>query len=59
MSGHKVKEEDLVRLELEGELLKEFETIKKHFGLKVNENVLRKLIDVAYEDLVARGVKFS
>jgi len=44
---------------IEGELLKDFEAVKKHYGLKEDINVIRKLIGVAYEDLVARGVKFS
>lgn len=44
---------------IEGDLLKDFEAVKKHYGLKEDSNVIRKLIGVAYEDLVARGVKFS
>lgn len=51
MPGHKVKEEDQVLIELEGDLLKEFEAVKKYYGLKENENVLRKLIAEVYEDL--------
>ena len=51
MPGHKVKEEDLVHLELEGVLLKRFEVIKKYYGLEDNDEVIRVLLDKKYEQL--------
>jgi hypothetical protein len=59
IGSHKIKKvpEYLIRLELEGDLLKEFEAVKKYYGLKENENVIRKLIAEVYEDMPCGTIK--
>ena len=58
MSGHKVKEEDLVRLELEGALLKRFEVLKKYYGLEDDDEVIRVLLYEKYKQLFPKETAF-
>jgi hypothetical protein len=40
-----------VRVELEGELQKRFETLKKHYGLENNTELVRILVNEKYKQL--------
>jgi len=45
--------EDLyIKLRLEGEMAKKFNAIKREWGLKSKSEVIRKLIEYSYQELV-------
>lgn len=56
MSTEKQEEAEVIRigLTLQGEMARRFRTIKKHWGLEANTDVLRMLITREYEKITER-----
>ena len=56
MNTEKPKEPETIRigLTLQGEMARRFMTIKKHWGLEANTDVLRMLITREYEKIAER-----